>query len=160
MGVKIQGFNEMMATLSARAQRIVENFLMSLDYLGLQSVRYIRDRTADESWMDQTGNLRSSIGYIVVHDGEIRKSGGFERVNGPKRDKSSADGSAEGRSYAERLAANYPTGYALIVVAGMEYAAYVEAKANKDVLAGGEIFLKKEVRKLVRRFSQKYGGER
>lgn len=159
MGVKIQGFNEMMATLNARAQRIVENFLMNLDYLGLQSVRYIRDRTADESWMDQTGNLRSSIGYIVVRDGEICKSGGFETVNGPKRDKSSADGSAEGRSYAERLAANYPTGYALIVVAGMEYAAYVEAKANKDVLAGGEIFLKKEVRKLVRRFRQKYGGE-
>lgn len=159
MGVKIQGFNEMMATLNARAQRIVERYLEELDKLGYDANRYIRDRTAEESWKDRSGNLRSSIGYIVVRDGEICKSGGFERVEGPKRDKSSEDGSAEGRSYAERLAANYPTGYALIVVAGMEYAAYVEAKANKDVLAGGEIFLKKEVRKLVRRFSQKYGGK-
>lgn len=159
MGVKIQGFNEMMATLNARAQRIVELYLEELDKLGYDANRYIRNRTAEESWMDRSGNLRSSIGYIVVRDGEICKSGGFERVDGPKRDKSPEDGSAEGRSYAERLAANYPTGYALIVVAGMEYAAYVEAKANKDVLAGGEIFLKKEVRKLVRRFSQKYGGK-
>lgn len=159
MGVKIQGFNEMMATLNARAQRMVERYLEELDKLGYDANRYIRNRTAEESWMDRSGNLRSSIGYIVVRDGEICKSGGFERVDGPKRDKSSEDGSAEGRSYAERLAANYPTGYALIVVAGMEYAAYVEAKANKDVLAGGEIFLKKEVRKLVRRLSQKYGGK-
>lgn len=159
MGVKIQGFDDMMAKLNSKAQRIVERYLEELDKLGYDANGYIRNRTAEESWMDQSGNLRSSIGYIVVHDGEIRKSGGFERVNGPKRDKSSADGSAEGRSYAERLAANYPTGYALIVVAGMEYAAYVEAKANKDVLAGGEIFLKKEVRKLVRRLSQKYGGK-
>lgn len=159
MGVKIQGFNEMMATLNVRAQRIVERYLEELDKLGYDANRYIRDRTAEESWKDRSGNLRSSIGYIVVRDGEICKSGGFERVEGPKRDKSSEDGSAEGRSYAERLAANYPTGYALIVVAGMEYAAYVEAKANKDVLAGGEIFLKKEVRKLVRRLSQKNGGK-
>ena len=159
MGVKIQGFNEMMATLNARAQRMVERYLEELDKLGYDANGYIRNRTAEESWKDGSGNLRSSIGYIVVRDGEICKSGGFERVNGPKRDKSSEDGSAEGRSYAERLAANYPTGYALIVVAGMEYAAYVEAKANKDVLAGGEIFLKKEVRKLVRRLSQKYGGK-
>lgn len=147
-----------MVKLNSRAQRIVELYLQRLDELGLRSVRYIRDRTASESWIDQSGNLRSSIGYIVVRDGEIRESGGFERVDGPRRGESSADGSREGRSFAERLAAGYPTGYALIVVAGMEYAAYVEAMENKDVLAGGEIFLKKEIRKLTKRFSQKYGG--
>lgn len=159
MGVKIQGFDDMMAKLNSKAQRIVERYLEELDKLGYDANGYIRDRTAEESWMDQSGNLRSSIGYIVVRDGEICKSGGFNRVDGPKRGESSSDGSKEGRSYAERLASSYPTGYALIVVAGMEYAAYVEAKANKDVLAGGEIFLKKEVRKLVRRLSQKYGGK-
>lgn len=157
MGVRIQGFDGMMASLNAKGQRIVELFLAELDYLGLRAVRYIRGRTAEESWMDQTGNLRSSIGYIVVRDGEIRERGGFETVGGPRRGTAPADGSREGMGYAERLAADYPSGYALIVVAGMEYAAYVEAMDNKDVLAGGEIFLKREVRKLADRFTQRYG---
>lgn len=157
MGVKVKGFNEVMASLDAKAKRVAEAFLMRLDVLGLEAVRYVRDRSSLDSWEDQTGNLRSSIGYIVVRDGSVVNTGGFEAVDGPKRSETSENGSSEGRKYAEELAARYPSGYALIVVAGMDYAVYVEAMANKDVLAGGEIFLKKKIRNLVREFNDKYG---
>lgn len=157
MGVKIQGFDKLMPALQAKADRLVKAFLDDLDYLGLKAVAYIRNRTANDSWMDQTGNLRSSIGYVIVHDGAVTGRGGFERVDGPKRGTTEMDGTVEGKNYAEELAKNYPTGYALIVVAGMEYAAYVERMESKDVLASGEIFLKKEIKKLVNDYRKTYG---
>lgn len=160
MGVSIKGKSDLMRSLTARADRMAEAFTQNLDSLGLRAVRFIRDRGADSSWTDQTGNLRSSVGYILVRDGRICGGGGFETVNGPRRGDTDKDGSREGRGFAESLAERYPTGYALIVVAGMEYAAYVEAMDNKDVLAGGEIFLRKEVRRLRERFARKYGGRR
>ena len=98
--------------------------------------------------------MRSSIGYVIVHDGDIIHQGGFERVDGPDRPKSNEDGSQVGLTFAESLVRNYPTGYALIVVAGMEYASLVEKLENKDVLASGEIFVRKEVKKLVEEYNK------
>lgn len=157
MGVSIKGKDALIRSLAAKADRMVAAFSQNLDLLGLKAVRFIRDRGAEASWTDQTGNLRSSIGYILVRDGEVISGGGFETVNGPRRGDADKDGSKEGRGFADSLAERYPAGYALIVVAGMDYAAYVEAMDNKDVLAGGEIFLRKEVRKLAERFSKRYG---
>ena len=43
------------------------------------------------------------------------------------------------------LASKYSDTYALVVVAAMEYADYVEAIDSKDVLASTEIYAKSEV---------------
>lgn len=146
--------DSLMPFLQKEADRIVKAFLDDLNYLGLKCVRFVRDRSADESWIDQTGNLRSSIGYIVAKDGKIVDKGGFEPVNGPMRSSSIEQGSKIGENYAEELASRYPEGYALIVVAGMNYAAYVERIESKDVLAKGELFLKREMKNLVKKYRQ------
>lgn len=156
MGVKVEGLDGLMSYIQRRADAISKAFVDDLNYLGLKAVAYIRNRSADQSWVDRTGNLRSSIGYIVVSDGKILNEGGFESVSGPQRGDAKSDGSQEGRTYAESLASRYSTGYALIVVAGMNYAAYVEAMENKDVLASGEIFLKKELKGLVEAYNAQY----
>ena len=82
-----------------------------------------------DTYKDQTANLRNSIGYVIVHDGKIVSN----LFSG------SGDGAAKGQSYAKKIASEAgglnSKGWILIVVAGMEYAAYVEAKGY-DVLSG------------------------
>jgi len=103
-----------------------------LSFLGGKCVIEGRDRSQAASWIDQTGALRSSIGYVVVADGQIVHISDFKSI------KEGAEGVIQGKTFAEQLAKNYKTGFALIVVAGMAYASYVEAMENKVVLASAE----------------------
>ena len=88
------------------------------------------------NYIDDSGNLRSSIGYVIIVDGEIQALSGFESIGGAK------EGAESGKEYARSLVANYPTGYALIVVAGMNYAEYVAANGY-DVLDSAELIAEK-----------------
>lgn len=74
-------------------------------------------------YLDQTGNLRSSIGYFVLNDGEIVK-GEFSGT---------AEGIAAGRQALELV--KVKRGYQLIGVAGMDYASYVESKGYNVISA-------------------------
>ena len=95
------------------------------------------------TYQDQTGNLRSSIGYVVVKDGNV--------VNGSTFDMKEEgwEGKAAGERQLQKLVANYPTGIALIVVAGMSYAAAVEAR-NLNVLTSAELLAEQLVPSLMK----------
>lgn len=108
---------------------IEEEIRRSLAYLGEESVKKARDRSSEESWKDQTGNLRSSVGYAIYEYGKKTIESAFRQV------KDGAEGVSEGRKMVEELAKQYSDTYALVVVAAMNYADYVEALENKDVLA-------------------------
>lgn len=94
----------------------------------------IRDRSAKESWIDHTGNLRSSIGFAVYEQGVKFMESAFAQVL------SGSDGSTKGKKMINDLAKEYSRVYALVVVAGMEYAGEVEALESKDVLASTKIW--------------------
>lgn len=86
------------------------------------------------SWDDQSGSLRSSIGCGVVCNGRIVKTFGFKPVLNDQT------GAKEGKALLSKLAqqwANYTC--ALIVVAGKEYAVYVEAIDGKVVLSSAQL---------------------
>lgn len=126
--------------LFAKAAKIIfDRVQYNLNYLGLDCVRRIRDRSGDESWYDQTGNLRSSIGYAIYSYGRKQIESSFDSVLG------SSEGSDKGRKMVADLASKYSDTYALVVVAAMEYADYVEAIDSKDVLASTEIYAKSDV---------------
>lgn len=74
------------------------------------------------TYTDRTGNLRSSIGYVVVINGEIRQMGGFEVIL------SGAEGAQNGKNLALEVAGRYPHETVLIVVAGRTYARNVAAR--------------------------------
>ena len=57
-------------------------------------------------------------GKIVSYGGEIK----------------SGDGAAEGLKMAQKMAANASSSFSLLIVAGMNYAAYVEAKGYNVIL--------------------------
>ena len=108
------------------------------------------------SYKDQTGNLRSSIGYVVVVDGDIVQMSGFETVppkNPQKGDKYT--GAEDGKAFARQLASRFPTGICLIVVAGMNYASYVSAKGY-NVLDGSELLADKLVPQMLEQLGLKY----
>lgn len=126
--------------LFAKAAKIIfDRVQYNLNYLGLLCIKRIRDRSGDESWYDQTGNLRSSIGYAIYSYGRKQIESTFDSVLG------ASEGSEKGRKMVEELASKYSDTYALVVVAAMEYADYVEAIESKDVLASTEIYAKSQV---------------
>lgn len=100
-----------------------------------------------ESYKDQTGNLRSSIGYIIVKDGKALQKSDFKKVFGNV--KSKEDGSKIGKNYSKEIAQRFHTGLALIVVAGMKYASYVSNKGY-DVLDSSELLAQKLVPKMLK----------
>lgn len=135
--------SEINAAIKAEAERVDTLTIRALSYLGELCVIEAKDRPQESSWFDQSGNLRSSIGYVIVHNGKIIKYSGFNQV------KQGIDGIKEGKELAVELAKQYTSGYALIVVAGMNYAELVEAMDNKVVLASAELFARSELPNMV-----------
>jgi hypothetical protein len=119
----------------AQVQAFANKFLEKTDekniemlaYAGEQGVRLARQ---NGNYEDRTGNLRSSIGYVVVANGSVVRQS-FENTTGETDNKT---GQEEGRQLAYGLAAHYNSGHVLIMVAGMEYAAAVESLEGYDVL--------------------------
>lgn len=114
---------------------IVNTFL----YVGESCIREARD---NGSYMDQTGNLRSSIGYVVVVDGQIVRKNVVDLV------KNGTEGTKEAEAFLERIASEHSTGICLIVVAGMNYASYVEGRGY-NVLTSAELLAERLVPQLL-----------
>lgn len=143
MPARLEGRFALMEQLREQARQQTRKVIEKLDYVGMKTVAAIRDSEVS-NWKDDTGNLRSSIGYLVLCDGTI-ESKNFALVNNRGR-----DGLESAKSYAQELAAQFPKGYVLIIVAGMNYAAYVEAVESKTVLAGGERFARNLLEKVLK----------
>lgn len=110
----------------ARAERAI---LRTLRYAAEQVINIAREKG---NYKDQTANLRSSIGAVIVVDGKIEWRSAFEAHKGGQV------GANQGKVFAEQLATKYPQGIALIVVAGKEYAAHVSNRGY-DVLDSAEL---------------------
>ena len=140
MGIRMTTkLSEVHDMLMREAERVESLTIRALSKLGEQCVTKIRDRAGDKSWYDQTGNLRSSVGYVIAHNKNIIQYSAFNQV------KQGSEGVKTGKDLAEKLAKRYSNNYVLIVVAGMNYAEFVEAMDNKDVLSSTELWVKEQV---------------
>lgn len=108
--------------VSAFKKRVDDATLFMLQSLGEALVKYARD---SHNYTDRTGNLTNSIGYVVVHKSQIVYSG--ISTNMPLAQKGALD-------TAMAMANRLKDEWALIIVAGMNYAAYVEAKGYNVIL--------------------------
>src|SRR6476660_8924121 len=87
---------------------VIEQVLINrLQFVG---EKFIVNARSNDTYKDRTGNLRSSIGYIIVKDGDQIE----EKFPGDK-----SEGVKHGRAIAEDAKSNFPTGLVLICVAGM-----------------------------------------
>ena len=123
LGVKIaQAFEEF-------KQRIERGILMRLKTAGELFITYAKENTPEKGgFKDQTGNLRSSIGYVILKDGNVI----FESFPGVTK-----EGVTAGRKAITEAIGEYKNhkGFVFIGVAGMEYGIFVESKGI-DVISG------------------------
>lgn len=123
MGIEPKFGNGMItAKIASFKDNLEKATLLALKYLGEDLVKYAKDK---HNYTDQTGNLTNSIGYVVVHNGKSEYYGGFTQ---PGAGKDSA------LKIAMQLASGVGSACSLIIVAGMDYAAYVEAKGYNVIL--------------------------
>jgi type IV secretory pathway VirB6-like protein len=100
--------------------------MCNIDVLHAVGEQFIADARNNGTYTDRTGNLRSSIGYIIYKDGKpFNDSFPGNKTDGIRTWPQVASGQAKVPQ----------KGFALVVVAGMNYALYVEAK-NYDVITG------------------------
>lgn len=149
MAGNMKPVEQMRVYLDLIFQIVNEEIIRALSYLGEQCVSKVRDRDGQSSWLDQTGNLRSSVGYAIFEHGvEVVKSA-FPVV------KNGSQGKEEGERYIKSLANLYTSTYALVVVASMSYAEYVEAHKNKDVLASTELWAMDKIDEYIEKAKQR-----
>lgn len=107
-------------TIAGGVERIENDIVQILRYLGEQFVSDARQALnisgafPKGDYHDRTSNLRSSIGYFVLDNGQIIGQ--------------DVTGTGTGRAMARKALEGVPKGgYQLVGVAGMEYASYVES---------------------------------
>lgn len=152
--------------------------ISGLDKLEEQAERYYIDRLIqageegvkkaieEGNYQNRTGDLRSSIGYVIAYNGNIIKEGGFHKIRGHGENMQKVEfttkegkkvsfwakgkfgdgtnGSNIGLEFARSKISN--KGYSFVLVAGMEYASYVSSKGF-DVLDSGTLTLWKLIGK-------------
>lgn len=97
------------------------------------------------TYKDQTGNLTSSIGYVVLKDGIIQKYGKpMESASGTDK----KTGVSNGDAFLQEVCSRNNKGIVLIVTAGMNYALYVERR-HYVVLSQAELHCEEEARKIL-----------
>lgn len=148
MGIKMQSAAGAVMGRMQEAGRILEEEIrLAFAYLGEECVRRIKDRSAEESWIDHTGNLRSSIAYAIYRHGRQQLQSALSGTG--------AEGKAAAAALLDSLSGVYADTFALVVVAGMSYAEYVEAIEGKDVLASAELWARGQADGVLRKAKEK-----
>lgn len=121
------------ADLKAFGQKVMENMIDAMDEAGTNAVDRIR---GTRTFGDVTERLINSIGYGVVVNGEVIRSGGF----------GGGEGGRKGKDFLSSIASTVSFG--LVIVAGMEYALYVERKGYV-VLDGGTLGVTEDLKRIL-----------
>ncbi|MDV3490930.1 hypothetical protein CMV03_06965 [Elizabethkingia anophelis] len=127
----------------AASENVTNSFLRVLRYVGERAVNEAR---LNGNYLDRTANLRNSIGYVIVVNGRILDVN-FQNT-AAQTQTSTEDGLKIGKDLALELASRQSE-IALIVVAGMKYALYVES-TGKNVLTSAEQMANTQVPLLLR----------
>lgn len=91
-------------------QKIINAFIYAAENFIVNARGQMQDH-AMGTYKDQTTNLRNSIGYFIFHNGEL-----VQEKNEIVTNKSKVEEFIK------------PTGFQMILIAGMNYASYVESK--------------------------------
>ncbi|MFN3341900.1 MAG: hypothetical protein ACK40M_04340 [Flavobacteriales bacterium] len=129
-------------------KRVENALILNMKAAGEQFIISVRN---NNTYQDRTGNLRSSTGYIIMKDGR-QLFQDYETLPGP--DGSGKEGTRAAKRVIREASKRFPRGFVLIGVAGMDYAAAVEAKGF-DVISNGAIEAEAALKAAVRRLTKK-----
>jgi hypothetical protein len=121
-------------------ERVLDDYIFQvLSFVGESFVRLARSIS---TYIDRTGNLRSSIGYIIILNGKIKKED-FEGTG---------EGIEKGKEHALTLSSNHR--WVFVGVAGEDYASAVESR-GLDVITGSSEAAKQLLERLLRKAKQR-----
>lgn len=136
MGVK-HNITQAISELQQAAKKYDKEIVQALVETGERAVETARQT---KTYEDKTGDLTASIGYGVIHEGVLKYVGGFD---------DSKKGGSIGKQTLQHVAENMGnTPYAVILIAGMKYATYVNRK-GLAVLDGAQIRIDKITQELL-----------
>lgn len=142
MGIKA---NFSIGDIRQRNQQFVDAVLFTIEKVLQRSIiEVVNTAKNTDTYTDRTNNLRSSIGYVLYKDGQ-KVSASFEKA-GDGGEGNGSEGVQKGLAYADSVANSFNNGYVVVLVAGMDYAAYVEAKGF-DVITGASLDLDPEIKR-------------
>lgn len=135
--------NAINAYIEEEAKAFLDDLLQDWRKAGKRHIDTLKAKTKfgpdDKSTFNNiTFNLRSSIGYLIIYDGEIIEDY-FPVVGG------ATEGAETGKAWAAevRLQINEHEGIQMVIVAGMEYAVYVQTKGYDVITFATETELPK-----------------
>lgn len=151
--------------LSIRFENAIIN---RLQFIG---EKFVLNARSNKTYKDHTGNLRSSIRYFILKDGRLygakyTKAGTLAKSQHSNSDfvirpMFTKDGKLAkkqpvylGEEIFDKVAQEYPKGYVLLCIAGMEYAAAVESK-NFDVITSSSFIVEEDLRKALDELEEK-----
>lgn len=127
------------------AKHIERNENMIIDNLAYVGKECVNNAKTNPGYTDQTGALRSSIGFMVLKNGSVIHQGGFEMVK-----EGAEKGVIEGKKFAAELIARNSQGLVLVLVAGMNYAVRVETELSRNVIMSGELLAEKLIPQMMK----------
>jgi len=136
--------------LDMKVSQIEQMIQNELVYIGLE---FVRNARIQADFKDHTGNLRSSIGFMLLKNGRPV----FEDFQLSQKGTDRKTGRDTAWEYAFAHAKSI-TGFVLICVAGMEYAVFVEANGFDVITSSAlkaEDNLTKDLEKLNKLLNQK-----
>ena len=151
--------------MEAKYDQIMQSIAEALLMTCTEAVNRAR---ALDTYKDQTNNLRSSLGFVIYHNGRLLfrdfQAGGTGTGGGgevsfttgegkevtflakAKGDSSGQRGLFQGEALADKVAQKYTSGFIAVIVAGMNYALFVEAKGY-DVLTGSTLAVGEDLKR-------------
>lgn len=138
MGVKLDINQSAIAKKLEEAQKtMIDKVVRVLKYCGEMAVN---DAKTNAGYKDQTGNLKSSIGYVIAVNGVVTEEYFPSSIN--------SQGENIGKNLAYAIARQNPQ-IVLVVVAGMKYASHVESRGY-NVIASAEQLAQRIVPNLIK----------
>lgn len=145
VSIKIKGLERLQQTLLERKERLEKVLDMKLTQLAEEAVTHAKQ---NKGYKDRTANLKNSISYALFYDGSLVK----QNIGNLPKPEESRYGQNGVQSALEQFSAEEgvvrPKGYSLVIVAGMEYGAYVEHHGY-NVLHLTRYFLRDEMKKIL-----------
>lgn len=151
--------NDLKKRFDAYLKEIENAQIEALEKLGEECVTHARELPPEIGFHDRTGNLRSSIGYSVYKNGEAVRDYYF-KSEGKEKKEGKPDIGGDALKKAKDLADSVgkeTKGITLVVTAGMNYAAALEAngawkiksRRSYDVLASAELLAERKLPKIL-----------
>lgn len=143
---KVEGMQQLQQRLRERQERLKLVLDMKMRQLAEEAVTHAKQ---NKGYQDRTANLKNSISFALFYDGELitQQIGQLPKPDEAPKGHQGVDSNLDAFAHEEGVVR--PKGYSLIIVAGMEYGAYVEHRGY-NVLHLTKYFLREEMEKILR----------